>query len=540
MNHSASSDRPTDRVRLDEPRRLSQSLLWQLQRRYFTRQGIDAWRQGIVPQYITSNPITAYAYAQVVTGFLRDCRAANRPFDASQPLYLIELGAGSGRFAYHFLNSFRPPGTQAAGQPLSICYVMTDLAERTVDYWRSQPDLQPFVEAGQLDFACFDAEQPRALTLLHSGQRLSPDTLTNPLVLIANYFFDSIARDSFTIEGGQLFENLVSLSTPQPVTDLDQPGLLDQIDIAYRPNPASGDYYAEPEFNQILQRYQASLPDTTFLFPVMAMRCLNYFNQPTERPLLVLTGDKGHTDATALVDLNVPWLHRHGSFSMMVNYHALSQYISQRQGHSLQASHGYRNLNVAAWLFGPAVDYHETRQAFESAVETGGPDEFYTLKQGLENHYNALTLEQLLAWLRLSRWDADILLDCVPALIAKIQSNSDSLTASLKTNLQAAIEQVWANYYFIGEKRDLAFYLGTLSQLLAFEAAALTYYDHSLTHYGPNLSTYYNMSACHYNQQHYSAALECIDQVLALDPDYEPAQAMRERIQAKLEDDPQA
>ncbi len=55
---------------LEEKQRFSKSLLWQLQRQFFEQQGIQAWRQGTVPHYITSNPHIANAYAQVVLGFL--------------------------------------------------------------------------------------------------------------------------------------------------------------------------------------------------------------------------------------------------------------------------------------------------------------------------------------------------------------------------------------------------------------------------------------------------------------------------------------
>ena len=48
---------------LQSRQRLSRSLLWQLQRRYFAQAGLDAWRSGTVPHYVTSNPFIARAYA---------------------------------------------------------------------------------------------------------------------------------------------------------------------------------------------------------------------------------------------------------------------------------------------------------------------------------------------------------------------------------------------------------------------------------------------------------------------------------------------
>ncbi|HMA91522.1 MAG TPA: hypothetical protein VKP30_02505 [Polyangiaceae bacterium] len=82
--------------------RLSRSALWTLQRACFNQAGVNAWRTGQVPHYITSNPFMAAAYARVVTGFLRDLAAANS-CARGDPLTIVELGAGSGRLAFHFL-----------------------------------------------------------------------------------------------------------------------------------------------------------------------------------------------------------------------------------------------------------------------------------------------------------------------------------------------------------------------------------------------------------------------------------------------------
>src|SRR5438270_8877543 len=99
---------------LEQMQRLSGSILWKLQRGFFHRQGVRAWSQGPVPHYITSNAFIADGYARVVFGFLRDCHAVTPtgenpnflPLDLSQPVYIIELGAGSGRFAFHFMKKF--------------------------------------------------------------------------------------------------------------------------------------------------------------------------------------------------------------------------------------------------------------------------------------------------------------------------------------------------------------------------------------------------------------------------------------------------
>src|SRR5690242_11313763 len=91
----------TKQIILGDKQRLSESILWRLQANFFAQRGIDAWREGIVPHYISSNPFIANAYAQVAFGFLKDCQATSDGLDRSQPIYIVELGTGSGRFAYH-------------------------------------------------------------------------------------------------------------------------------------------------------------------------------------------------------------------------------------------------------------------------------------------------------------------------------------------------------------------------------------------------------------------------------------------------------
>ncbi len=155
--------------------RLSQSVLWQLQRNYFERQGIEAWNSGAVPHHITSSPFITDAYARIVFGFLRDCAAVSRQDNSSvakpadsRPLYIVELGSGSGRFAYLFLRKLLDLYRSSVLKNFQIKYVMTDLAERNLEYWRTHSWLQSLVEEGLLDFARFDVEHDQKLKLIHS------------------------------------------------------------------------------------------------------------------------------------------------------------------------------------------------------------------------------------------------------------------------------------------------------------------------------------------------------------------------------------
>jgi hypothetical protein len=135
---SESSDSMPDDL-LDQPIRFSQSRLWNMQRAFFEDHGVDAWRREIVPHYVTSNPFMARSCARQVLGVFRDL--VTRGIDTTQPLYIVELGAGCGRFAYHFLTSFLELHAPSALADVRFCYVMTDHAEKTLEFWRSHEQL---------------------------------------------------------------------------------------------------------------------------------------------------------------------------------------------------------------------------------------------------------------------------------------------------------------------------------------------------------------------------------------------------------------
>ncbi len=51
---------------------LRDSLLWRLQTRFYETQGVRAWSDGVVPNFVTSNAFLAGLYARVILGFVRD------------------------------------------------------------------------------------------------------------------------------------------------------------------------------------------------------------------------------------------------------------------------------------------------------------------------------------------------------------------------------------------------------------------------------------------------------------------------------------
>lgn len=165
--------------------RFSEAPIWNIQRKYYEEAGTKAWNNDQVPQYITSNPMIAAAYAEMIFGFLQD--RANKE-SGSEPVLIVELGAGAGRFAYHVLHELCQLRDYAGISLPPFRYIMTDLAMNNVMAWKEHPALQSFITEGLLDFAQFDAVHDTVLNLVVSGTTISEGALKQPVIIVANYF----------------------------------------------------------------------------------------------------------------------------------------------------------------------------------------------------------------------------------------------------------------------------------------------------------------------------------------------------------------
>jgi len=518
---------------LEERQRLSTSALWRWQRQFFEEQAIDAWRHSIVPHYLTSNTFIAQAYAKVVFGYLRDLvRHPHQPLKQQQTVHILELGAGCGRFSYHFLKKFLPMLAQSPLSEVRIRYVMSDFSRGNLAFWLQHPFLQPYIEQGVLDFALADLSQPQDVVLQHSGIVLSGD----PLVVLANYVFDSVEQDAFYVHDGVLYESLISLHSPQAEADPPDPAILQRLQASFHNAPASADYYPEKELNRILAAYRDTLVDSHVLMPAQAMRYLAHLKRISGNRMLLLSGDKGVAREEELLFNQPPHLASHGSISLAVNYHALAQFAELHGGCAMHMPRLHNGLHICALAFEPQPLTHdsklllETRLAFNQHICQLSPGDFYLLKRFIQPNAAHLKLPQILAYLRMSGWDSANFHGCYPA----IMNNTEALENPLRHELAMMAKQVWDTYYPLGEQADLGHTLGNLMYELDYFEEAITYLQHSRALYGDAAHTLYNIGMCHYNLQRQPQALEYVRHALRLDPAYEPARVMLIELRAEM------
>ena len=512
---------------IESRRAFASSLIWQLQHRYFAERGVEAWRHGEVPHYVTSNLTIANAYAEIVLALRRDRDRLFPGEQSREPLTIVELGAGSGRFAFHFLKRLAALCADAEVTPETFRYVLTDVADANLDFWHRHPCFEPLFASGVLDMARLDLTQPEPLALRVSGATIAAATLRGPLVVIANYVFDSVPQDLFRLRDGRAQQCLVSLSLDADPATLDVAETLSRLRVDYDYADLTEAPYPEPWLRRLLSDYQSTLRDTHLLFPAAGLRCLEHLAGLSRQGLLLLSADKGEHRLAALDGRVAPGLVRHGSVSLPVNYHAFTQFRARPEAVALVPDSHHNSINVIGLLSVPdAASHRETQDAYRRQVREFGPDAFYSITKHARQTIALMSTEDILAYLRLSRHDSHQFGRYLPRL-RKLAAEFDD---AMRADVVAAIDKVWDSYFPLGEDLDLANSIAALLYDMDEFALALGFFARSIAIYGRDTGTLCNMAACHHMLDQDAQAAALLRTVLA----YEPANQGAAELAARL------
>ncbi len=479
----------------------SRCALWRDQKSFYGREGIEAWN-GQVPFYITSNPYLAHAYSTLVLRFLQDLRQRG----GAGPAVVLELGAGHGAFSFQILRCLAELRESCPMLAADLVYVMTDVAEKNVAFWRTHPALAPFVADGLLDFAFFDVEAPAELELLVSGRSLP--LAGRPLAVIANYVFDSVAADLFVTRDGQLREVLV----PPAMT------LLPALDTAPFWDESQETGLADPRYGSPLDavlRERAGTLEGRFFFPSATLRCLSRLSEMAGREMLLLVADKGNVDAGRLPEARRLALGVHGGcVSTSLDFRALESFALGQRGDAYLCPTG--GILIAAFAFGARFEeLPETRLTLAQLLGVFSPGHLYDVAKHFGQTKRAARLEGIVALLELTLWDPVVFADFLPVIVAALPEAAPPVVE----RLAGSLERITANFYFLPGTLDTFFQVGLVFQELGRHEAALGAYEESLAWFGETGGTRYNMGLCRYQLGRSDEALESFRESLRLAPE---------------------
>ncbi len=532
-------------VVLERTSRLSHSMIWDWMRAFYDQKGVGAWTNGIVPNFVTTNCCIAKMYTEVIFGFLTDVLSpqGRRKFgvDLDQPIYIVEVGSGHGKFSFLVLKQLmrmREYLPDTGRRALPFKFIMTDFTESNIRFWRNHPRFREFIDMGAVDFAKFDAENDRDIKLLLSGERLDKRSVHNPVVLVANYIFDSLRQEAFRIVDGQLQEALITVTSSRGFEpDLNDPGLIKRFKPMWTYSNVSPRAYfsgRQKDLNPVLERITSrpNLRNASVLIPVGGIQCVRNLIEISNGRLFFLSGDKAYNSEIEMKGLRDPHIAIHGSFSMMVNYDAVRHYFESQGGFSMHTPY-QDGFKVAAFVIGgDKPSLRASRLAFETALRSFGPDNFSTLQRSVKDMASQSSLKLVLSLLRLSCYDPDVFYKFKHFLIERVGRSYAS--EKLRRDVRRDIREIYDRYYPLSKAKDVAFEIGRLLMAMKDYRLAMPYFVDSLRDCGAHHVTHYNLGLCHNYAGDLSAALEAFSPSLEMKPDYVEAREWRNRVLQKL------
>jgi tetratricopeptide (TPR) repeat protein len=530
--HPASNQ---ESVLLESDVPVSQSLIWRLQREFYAQRGLKSWTEDMVPQFITNNPFFAEIYARIVFAFICDClefREGESPsVSVQKPLRIFELGAGPGKFAFLFLRQLEPLLRAKNISLNTVRYCMTDCSEILIESWSANPYLSEFVERRILQFQQFGTEGETGSRFLSGDGLQQPEASRGPLVVIANYVFDSLPHDAFLVKDAKIFELLQSTTAPWQEGGKPACEALSRLQFSYENLEIAAGRYAEQSWNNILEDYRQRLSGATVLFPSQALKTLKTVGEFTDGPMLVMVADKGYVSEDALLlSPGTPGFEFHSTncFSQMVNIDAIAKYFQALGGEALLPDKQSSSLNICAFLQDRlSREFPLTKAKYQETRSAIGPDDLFALLGWLNPHMEEISVTQILSIIRLSRWDAAAFVRLFPVLARQVRTVSAE-----RNDLRDAVRRTWMNHFPLNPQENiLAFQCGVILLELRLFEEAFAMFIRSQALLSRSAANSYNLGLCSQGLGRSEEALAFMTEACLLDPAFGPALLARKKLE---------
>ncbi len=453
---------------------ISQSGLWKIQQDYYRELSVAAWDDK-TPYYLTNSQVFTDTYADLILAYLQD-----HPPDLQEPFYLLELGSGTGRFAYQLARDLRRKLQYFPElRPLRFCLVLSDIVRDNLEFWRGHEGLKSLGET--IDFSIIEPGREDSMFLEKSGRRLHPGR--NPLFVLANYVFDSMPHDEFRFSPQGLEECLIELvPLPNPVHSTPTRQDIRDVEVRRIYAPLSDRY--PPPLQAVLDHYKSKLREGSFTIPVAALDCLDRLRKLGE--LVLLTSDRGFTapDRMAAYPAHPHSLHA-GCFSHMVNFHALSLGFRSALMTRRELLDGVQTCFMGDFVLGPQLRYaFEERFARSNALNH--TNEMFAPFRGKTQ------LRTLIGFLRLNLNDPNAL----AAVGKQIPQHMHNYSYGERLELMTALEDTWANDFYFRGAPNLTFWLAHIYEHLGLWDRALWFFEKTAERQGADAMLWVFQANC--------------------------------------------
>src|SRR5262249_13114900 len=211
-----------------------------------------------------------------------------------EPVFVLELGSRSAGLALSFMKTLTEKLPYFSHlEALKVRYVVTDFQEEGIKRIETDDSLQALGDAGAIDFAVCRPEQDGRVFLRNSRTELRTEAPSNPVVVIANDFFQSLKADLFRTRDKQLqVAGFADRPTGQPCG-----GESFNAPLGYR--EVESTYFTNPGFRAVLDHCQLSAGSGEFIFPSGALSLIEGLRGLSNDNLVILSTDCIGTAADA-------------------------------------------------------------------------------------------------------------------------------------------------------------------------------------------------------------------------------------------------
>ncbi len=454
----------------------------------------------MVLQGSTANCYTADTYAAIIAAFLHDLHAED---PAVRPI-IIELGGGSGRLAWQFLNRLRNYHFFEAEPCPPFTCLLTNAATANIANWQEKKRFKPLVESGVLEFA----------ELWVDGALV---------IFIANYLFDSIPCDLFRIHNHQIERGLMALESEdddflnKPITTFES------IKEQFSSIPVGGEATGHPVIDAMLPKYALSEGDFHVQVPESSLRFLESFCDCTAA-MMLLAGDLAYTDQ-ADASLGNPFIFDK-YFAHYCNFDMIAE-LFRMHGGSLQLQR-QRDINFGCGAFilpgqtnaGAENRFQWTRQVARETLREFSPYDAHEMIELTDQTIAEASVGQVFAWMRFSKFDPVVAEARLPVVFEQLAQGEEEIDEQL---LHDVFMECYRAFFSDGSEVSIDCGIAQLLLAIRYDQEPLQLIESSLAEFGHKPARLYVYALVLFLLERPEEARKALLKALALDPGYGPA-----------------
>lgn len=518
---------------LEQATPFESSILWQLHHSYFAQRGIEAWRQGDIPYFSTSNYAFARQHARFFCALVEDLERTGALAPEAE-VWVLEGGAGTGIFAANFLAALESGEVGPPGLFGRVRYLMTDYSEKNVRDALATPRIARFAELGVLVPARYDLTEPTRVHILadrvQEGAPAYRPFVGKLTFAINNYICCVLPMRHLQKHADGYWHDLhvevrvdvddPTLATPERYLeamqrDATRHNLMRSFDIGWewRATDLTAKL-SDAVHLRILERMLAGFDEGTVGYPDRYLDYLRGLRSMMVPGGAIMTNDYGSTQRARLQGLQ-EWRPQYygNTFNQDVNLSIFDAFAAECGWHLMRTEADLASVHTAVLTQsepGPAIQsvfskYYRRFSESDDLLDFSNAARGYAQKKE--------PARALRFYLRCAELDPH---------------NAEHRYRVGESALEAGFYDIGVEHLLVGFELDkerawdFEFQLGRSYVLLNDNTTALDWYEKSATR-APHPVTHTNMGVILAGAGRNDEAYRCYKRALALDPDYERA-----------------